>query len=236
MSQQAPTRLIRISQRLRGILRYQENPILASGLGRLILLLSASVCLTFWLTTHSVDANMLFQSPQSPPAQPPVEQPPVQQAPVEQPPAQQPPVEQPPIVEPPVEQPPVEQPPVEQPPVEAAPAPEAPAAQPPVEQPAVEQPSAETAPPAEQAVSEPAPPEQSEPEPVSRRRREAPVEEAETEGPSNFILDQAELIDTVIISGAWTWLCCGIVLLLLAPLFFLFVYIRGRSKIIEEGF
>jgi hypothetical protein len=230
MSQQAPTCLSRISQRLGEILRYQENPILASGLGRLILLLSTSVCLTFWLTTHSVDANMLFQSPQSPPAQPSIQQPPVQQPPIEQPPVAEPPLEQPPVEQAPVEQPPAEAP------VESAPVPESPETQAPVEQPPVEQPPAETAPPAEQAVSEPTLPEQSEPEPVSRRRREAPVEEAETEGPSNFILDQAELIDSVIVSGAWIWLCCGFVLLLLAPLFFLFVYIRGRSKIIDEGF
>jgi len=50
----------------------------------------------------------------------------------------------------------------------------------------------------------------------------------------SLILDQAELIDTVVVSTAYVWLCCGIVLILLIPLIFLFLQIRGRSKILKE--
>jgi hypothetical protein len=42
------------------------------------------------------------------------------------------------------------------------------------------------------------------------------------------------LIDTVVVSSAYIWLCCGVSLFLLVPLFLLFVYIRGRSKIMQE--
>lgn len=57
---------------------------------------------------------------------------------------------------------------------------------------------------------------------------------SEDGGSPNFILDQAELIDTVVVSTAYVWLCCGIGLFLLIPLVFLFLQIRGRTKIIKE--
>lgn len=130
-----------------------------------------------------------------------------------------------PIIESPVAQP-AEVVPIEQPPAEAAPiVPEAPVEQAPIEQPPTDQAGA------------PAAPVAPEPEPVRRDREEAPLDETEGGGPAQFILDQAELIDTVVVSGAYIWLCCGVSLFLLVPLVLLFVYIRGRSKIIkEEGY
>lgn len=120
-----------------------------------------------------------------------------------------------PVIESPIAQPPVEQPPAEQAPVEQAP----------VEQPPLDKTGAPIV---------PVPPT---PEPIRRDREEAPPDEVEGGGPAQFILDQAELIDTVVVSGAYVWLCCGVSLFLLAPLVLLFVYIRGRSKIIrEEGY
>jgi hypothetical protein len=74
-------------------------------------------------------------------------------------------------------------------------------------------------------------------EPVRRQREDTSISEEPSRGPVQLILDQAELIDTVVVSGAYIWLCCGVSLFLLVPLFLLFVYIRGRSKIIrEEGY
>jgi hypothetical protein len=224
MGQSAPFRFIKILRNLGGKLYpYHSLLAFASSWKRLIFLLFISIVLSMWVAASNVDANMLFQSPQSPPAEPvmvqppPVEQPPVQEQPVEQPPVEQAPIEQPPAEQAPVEQPPVEQPPVEQPPADQL---------------APEQPPAENVPPTDQsgAVAAPAQPP---PEPVRRRRDEAPIEE-QTNAPSNFILDQAELIDTVVVSSAYIWLCCGVSLFLLVPLFLLFVYIRGRSKIMQE--
>ncbi|HXV42493.1 MAG TPA: hypothetical protein VEC96_05490 [Anaerolineae bacterium] len=203
--------------------------------GRLALLLVVSVILTLWVATGNVDANILFQSPQSPPVQPAAEQP-VAQPPVEQPPAQpaaaeQVPVEQAPVEQAPVDQPPAAQPPAEAAPIEPAPVEQAPAEAAPVEQPPAEQPASEVVAPAAQPV-DPTAPEQPAPEPVRREREEVSVDEEE--GSSNFILDQAELIDTVVISGAYVWLCCGVGLFLLVPLGLLFVYIRGRSKMMQD--
>lgn len=230
MSQQAPVNLIKISRYLKGRVRYQNNPILATSLGRLILLFSTSVFLTLWLTTGAVDATVLFQSPESPPVQPPVEQPPVEQAPAPQPAVEQPAAEQAPAAQPSVEQPPVEQAPAAQPAVEQPSAEQAP-----VEQPLAQPSPTQSAPSAGQTIVEPAPAEPTPSEPVSRRREETSADETEAGEPSNFILDQAEFIDTVIVSGAYVWLCCGVATLLLVPLALLFVYIRGRSKIMKEG-
>lgn len=69
-----------------------------------------------------------------------------------------------------------------------------------------------------------------EPRPVRLERDDV----NEDSGSSNFILDQAELIDTVVVSTAYVWLCCGIGLFLLIPLVFLFLQIRGRTKIVRE--
>jgi ABC-type transport system involved in cytochrome c biogenesis permease component len=54
------------------------------------------------------------------------------------------------------------------------------------------------------------------------------------ESEPNLVLDQAELVDSVVVSVAYVWLCCGIVLILLIPLVFLFLHIRGRSKLTKE--
>jgi cytoskeletal protein RodZ len=192
--------------------------------GRLPLIFVITLFLTFLLASGNVTAEMLFQSPQSPPEQPPAEQPPVEQPPAEQPPteqpsAEQPPAEQPPAEQPPIEQPPAEQPPVEQPPVEQPPAVQPPAEQPPAEQPSTEQPTGQTPLPAERLL------------PVEAEE-EAFIEDEQA--PSNLVLDRAELIDTIIVSGASVWRCCGIILLLLVPLSLLLFYIRGRSKIAQE--
>ena len=129
---------------------------------------------------------------------------------------------------------PVEQPPADQPPPQQ----EQPQ-QPAPEQPQTNEPVTEIVSPVspvEESVTiiEPAPlPPPVEPQPYqSREQDEAYTDEAN--GENNLILDQAELIDTVVVSTAYVWLCCGFVLLLLIPLVFIFLQIRGRSKIIKE--
>jgi hypothetical protein len=193
-----------------------------ASFGCLPLLFIVALFVTCFLATGNVTAEMLFQSPQSPPAQPPAEQPPAEQPPAEQPPAEQPPAEQPPAEQPTAEQPPAEQPPAEQPPTE----------QPPAEQPSpAEQPPAESGSPPGPSTSEAPLSQEPLPESSEAGRDELSLEDEQA---SNFILDEAELIDTVVVSGAYVWLCCGVILFLLIPLFLLLVYIRGRSKIVQE--
>lgn len=188
MSQTAPPSLTKVMQRCGGVYQF----VLTSDLIRLGLLFVASLGLTLWLASGRVNADFLFQSPESPAPPPFIETGPAQ-SPVEQPPAvEQPPVDQPPLVDPNTSQ------------------------------------SPELSPP---AAGAPAPPPPAEP---ARRNREERPEEEINEGPSNFILDQAELIDTVVVTGAWVWLCCGILLILIVPLFFVVMYIRGRRKIIDQ--
>ncbi|MBN1217597.1 MAG: hypothetical protein JXM69_01610 [Anaerolineae bacterium] len=205
------------SQSLQDKSKYLEYLVFLPTSTRLLLLFVMALFLTLQLASGNVTAEMSFQSPQSPP---PAEQPPVEQPPSEQPPAEQPPIEQPPAEQPPSEQPPAEQPPIEQPPVE-----QPPAEQPPIEQPPVEQP------PAEQQPSGPAPA-PLEPLPPLDTTDDENVGAGDVESP--MVLDEAELIDTIIVSGAYVWLCCGVILLLLIPLALLILYIRGRGKIIEE--
>jgi cytoskeletal protein RodZ len=69
------------------------------------------------------------------------------------------------------------------------------------------------------------------PEPERRPIRESPAVTGED---AEMVVDEAEFIDTVVVSIAYVWLCCGIVLILVIPLIFLFLHIRGRSKIIKE--
>ncbi len=193
---------------------------------RLVALLLGSILISLWLANSSVTADSLFQSPASPVMPLPENQPPVEVPPFEQPPApeQQPPVEQPPDPE---QQPPVEQPSIEQP-------------QP--QQLLEGQPPADAAVPVPPAQELDSPPLMTEEQPApatgrsdrDRREREQPV--AADESP-NFILDQVEFIDTVVVSGAYLWLCCGVMLFLLVPIFMLVLYIRGRSKLApDEGF
>ena len=131
---------------------------------------------------------------------------------------------------------PVEQP--QQQPAPPQPAPAQPEAQPQANEPVteivspispvspVEAESQQPAPILEPAAAPPA-----ESQPYQPRER---VDDEEESGESNFILDQAELIDTVVVSTAYVWLCCGFILLLLIPLVFIFLQIRGRSKIQKE--
>lgn len=208
----------KVLRHIGGIL-YPTNIVAISGWQRLVFLLLTAVMLSLWIAAGSVDANTLFQSPQSPPLEPAAVQPaPVEQAPVEQPPAEQVPVEQPPAEQAPLEQPPAEQVPIDQ--------------QSPVEQAPLEQPASDIIPPAD-AQEVPAAPVEPTTEPRSRRD-EAPIE-AEDAPSADLVLDEAEFIDTVVVSGAYIWLCCGVSLFLLVPLFLLFVYIRGRSKMMQDG-
>jgi hypothetical protein len=183
MSHLAPFGLIKIFRSFQDLVFRWYKKGSARGWGRLGTLLAAAVFLSFWVASGQVNAGMLFQSPQSPAAQPPVEQPPVEQPPAQAP-VEQPPVEQPPA-QAPAEQLPVEQSPI-QPPVEQAPAPQSPVAQPP----------------ADPAAPAPAEPIQPTLEPIRREREEAPLDEEGGRGPVQFILDQAELIDTMVVSGA----------------------------------
>ena len=92
--------------------------------------------------------------------------------------------------------------------------------------------------PAEGANSAPAMPEDPPPETSRPTRDRGSRDSAEESAESpNFILDQVELIDSVVVSGAYLWLCCGVILFLLVPMFMLVLYIRGRSKMgQDEGF
>jgi hypothetical protein len=199
-----------------------------ASLARLPSLFIVALFVTCLLATGNATAEMLFQSPQSPPTPPPAEPPPAEQPPTEPPPTEQPPTEQPPTEQPPAEQPPTEQPPAEQPPTEQP----SPAEQPPAEQPSpAEQPPLEPVAPLEPSTSEAPPPQEPLPESPETGGNELPLEDEQA---SNFILDRAELIDTVVVSSAYIWLCCGVVLFLLIPLFLLLLYIRGRSKIVQE--
>lgn len=125
--------------------------------------------------------------------------------------------------------------PVEQPPQPEAPAPapapqEAPVQPPaPVPQEAPAGGESQPAPPA--PAVEPLPPPLPEPQ---RQPLPSQVGNDETGDDQNLTVDQAEFIDTVVVSLAWLWLCCGVILILLIPLVFLFLHIRGRSKISKE--
>jgi len=79
--------------------------------------------------------------------------------------------------------------------------------------------------------SQPLPPPIAQPTPQPRTSNQESQLEEEGDGSSNFILDQAEFIDTVVVSGAYVWLCCGITFFLLIPLVFLFLQIRGQLKL-----
>lgn len=191
----------------------------------LLFLFGLALALTLLITTGRVEAGPLLQSPDSSPVLEPAAEQPVDGEPVLDEPIEAP-IEQAPAAEPAVEQPAAELTPVEQPAAE----------QPAVEQPAVEQPIPEPtfpAAPVEPALVEPAAPEQTLLEPVRPEDEEILLPEEE-ESSGNLILDRAEFVDTVIVSGAYVWLCCGVGLFLIVPLFLLFVYIRGRSKMINS--
>jgi hypothetical protein len=113
---------------------------------------------------------------------------------------------------------------------ESSPLPEpTPDQQPPAEEPSQPEPSAE-----QPLPSEPLPAPEFAPPPEPDRNDFPPQENPEPQSPRNFILDQVELIDTVVVSGAYVWLCCGVGLFLLIPIFLLVIYIRGRSKIQKQ--
>jgi len=179
---------------------------------RLALLFAVALILTLFLASGNVTAERLFQSPQSPPAQSSPEQPTPEQSSPEQPAPEQPAPEQP--------------------------TPEQP--QPTAEQPATDQTGIEQSSPV-QPADEAAPAPTLEPlAPVTTGDEVDRVNESEPR-PGNedtpMVLDEAELIDSIFVSLAYVWLCCGVIFLLLIPLGLLILYIRGRSKIVnEEGF
>jgi hypothetical protein len=206
----------------------QAQALPRQDLRRLALLFSISIILTFWIAGGSATAEMLFQSPQSPV--------PEQQAPPAQPQPEQSPAQPQPTAPPPVEQAPAQQQPVEQQPAASE--------QTETDQSTTDEPATEVETPIEpvdETGSEPLIPEEPAPEPESFDSEPVePDEDLFTDdeaGSPNFILDQIELIDSVVVSTAYVWLCCGVLLFLLVPVFMLFLYLRGRSQIArEEGF
>ena len=158
-------------------------------LGQIGLLLILSMTIALWGANNNVTADMLFQSPASPP------------------PAEDGGNGAPPPPEPAPESAPAEQPAPDEP----APAP-SPEEQPPLPEPA---------------------PEFSEP-PASEERNFPPAANPEPTASRNFILDQVEMIDAVVVSGAYIWLCCGVGFFLLIPIFLSVIYIRGRSKLQKQ--
>jgi hypothetical protein len=210
---------------------------------RLLALFFLALALTWTISRGDVTAEVLFQSPESPVPEPvPLEQEFVPEAPpVEAVIPEPPPVEEVVPVAPVEPEIPVEPPPVE----EAVPvAPVEPEI--PVEpQPELVQPQAEPEntfespvgplPATEQQAEAPVP---AAPEPSSRRvdpEERRVDDELEEAGEANFILDRAEFIDTMVVSTAYVWLCCGIVIFLMIPLVFLFLQIRGRTKMSREN-
>lgn len=171
------------------------------------LLFVAALGLTFALTGANVTADSLFQSPQSP----------VEAAP--------PPVNPTPIP-PPQPAEPVAPAQDQTAPVEPAPATGSEPQPAPVDagQPA----PADSGQPVLEGET-PLPPPLPEPERPSRRDPTPPGGDD-----AQMVVDQAEFIDTVVVSFAYVWLCCGIVLILVIPLIFLFLHIRGRSKMLKE--
>ncbi len=174
---------------------------------RLVLFFIIAVTITLVISDNNAIADVLLQSPASP---------------VEQP-QQQPPPEQPVPAQPPAPAQPEAQPQANEPVTEIV-SPISPVS--PVSPAEVE--SQQSAPVLKPAAEPPA-----EPQPYQLRERDESADD-ETGGESNLILDQAELIDTVVVSTAYVWLCCGFILLLLIPLVFIFLQIRGRSKIQKE--
>ncbi len=73
------------------------------------------------------------------------------------------------------------------------------------------------------------------PLPKQSNPTEPPVNKPHETGTSNWIFDQAEFIDTIVLFGSWIWLCCGIGIFLLVPLVMLLLQIRGHSKIKKIG-
>lgn len=190
-------------------------------LRRLILLFVGAISLALFLADDQAVADILFQSPASPPAQP---------APVGIDPSEpQPPVDpsDAPLPVDPSGLPIPADPGAGQPPVSVEPAPDQPAETGPATE--IVSPVSPLQQPGNQAPVLAPPPF---PEPERTERRED--EEVESEGSLNLVLDRAEFIDSVIVSTAYVWLCCGIVLFLLIPLAFIFLQIRGRMKLIEE--
>jgi hypothetical protein len=186
---------------------------------KVAVLFTAAVTLSFLVTNGNVAAGPMFQSPPSPVEPPPAA--PVQAenaAPAEQ---------GAPTSE-------VEAPAGEQ----GAPTGEveAPAGEQTAPTSEVEAPAGAVTPVSEQeAPLEPAPEPPPAPEPVEPRVREVRPNDIESDTSSNLILDQAEFIDSVVVSFAYFWLCCGVALILVIPLIFLFLQIRGRSKLYKEG-
>lgn len=183
------------------------------------LLFIGAIAITLLITDHNAIAEGMFQSPpDSPPAE--QQQQPAQQ---EQQPAQEQQQQQQPAEQQPAQQQQQQQPAQEQ--------------QPPAQE---QQPGPEVVSPVSPAASEPTLPAGSQPPPLPQPTADTrPVRlesdlALEEEEPSNFILDQVEMVDTIVVSGAYIWLCCGAVLFLLIPLFFLFLQIRGQIKIQRE--
>lgn len=210
------------------------STVFTSEVVRLLLLFAGALSLTLILSDNQATAHRLFQSPASPavapvpadpvPTQPPAAPPPADQ-PQAQPPPEQPAAQPPAPVEPvqPAEPGPVE--PVQ--PEQAEPAPlesAAPELVSPVSSP---QPGT-----GQVSALEPPPLPQPKPERIDR----STDRETEEEGSPDLTLNRAQLIDTVVVSMAYVWLCCGIMLFLLIPLVFLFLQIRGRTKMGEEYF
>ncbi len=185
---------------------------------RLPLFFSLALVLTLLLASGHVTAGSLFQSPQSPPPE-------------------QPPSDQPAPPEPQPEQPEAEQPQPQPPSTEEAqPAPAEPQQPAPAQaQPTNEQPADPQSPPAQPTGPDASVPPTLEPlQPATLAGDEAAPAPPPDTADSPMVLDEAELIDSIVVSGAYLWLCCGVMLILLIPLFMLIVYVRGRSKIVNE--
>ena len=116
-----------------------------------------------------------------------------------------------------------------QPPVQEQPS----GQQQPTEQPPLEQ-SATPIPPGIETVTPVQPTPTTERAPRRRDNQDTTSEANETGDSPNLTLDEIEFVDTVVVSGAYLWLCCGVILFLLVPIIMIILYIRGRSKISKE--
>lgn len=190
------------------------GPFFFEGWGAMGLLFVAALGITLALTGTNATANSLFQSPQSPVEGQAV--PPAESSEPAPPPA-------------PVDAAPPPQPaPAETTPDQAAPPAATPVEAPP---PAGSEPQPAPADAGQPALNGDAPLPPPLPEPERRSSLDTPPPAGDD---AQMVVDEAEFIDTVVVSFAYVWLCCGIVLILVIPLVFLFLHIRGRSKIIKE--
>lgn len=182
-----------------------------------LLWLAVALLVAAALAPGGVSASRLvFQSSQSPPPATPTLPPPTPVPPTPVPPTPVPPTPVPPTPTPVVAptQAPAQPPPTQMPGVEPSPPPVQPAQ---VVTPTLAQPT--------QAPVVPVQPTQPPPFlPAAVEEPSAPAESTRT------VINLVKFWDTLAVTAAYPWLCCGVVLMLMVPVVLLFLEIKGRRR------